>query len=110
MSESSINFKRRNLLKLAVTGAVAIPVSSLILSRTAMAEALPHLSEDDPTAKALNYVQDASKSTNAKHVKGRFCHNCNLVKATEGEWRGCSIFPGKAVNQNGWCMAWVGKA
>lgn len=110
MTDSTINSKRRSLLKFAATGIVAIPVSGLLLNRTAMAEDLPHLSEDDPTAKALHYVNDATTSTNPKYVKGHMCKNCNLVKGDQGEWRGCSIFPGKAVHQNGWCMAWVGRA
>ncbi|NCC29819.1 MAG: iron permease, partial [Gammaproteobacteria bacterium] len=29
--------------------------------------------------------------------------------ATE-EWHGCSLFPGKLINVNGWCASWTLKA
>ena len=32
------------------------------------------------------------------------------AQAAEGEWRPCSLFPGKAVNANGWCASWTLKA
>jgi hypothetical protein len=25
----------------------------------------------------------------------------------KAEWRPCNIFPGKLVNNNGWCAAWA---
>jgi hypothetical protein len=32
------------------------------------------------------------------------------VKSDSGEWRPCQIFPGKAVNANGWCSSWMHRA
>ena len=109
MSGTQTDKSRRKVLKLALSGAVAVPLSQLLLQRQAWAGDLPQLSEDDTQAKALKYVHDASKVTDPKRTDNQFCKNCNLIQATEGEWRPCSIFPGKAVNENGWCAAWVGR-
>ncbi len=109
MSKSQTDKGRRTVLKLALSGAAMVPLSTL-LSRQARAEDLPPVSEDDPAAKGLGYVHDASKTANPKHQPGQFCKNCNLVRSDSGEWRQCAIFPGKGVNENGWCTAWVLKS
>ena len=103
-----VDAKRRNLLKLTATSVLALPLGGLLANRTAVAESLPRLSEDDAVAKSLSYVHDASASQHQSFKEGRACKNCNLIQGATGEWRGCSIFPGKAVNENGWCAAWVG--
>jgi hypothetical protein len=110
MSKSHTDKGRRTLLKVALSGAVAVPLSSLLLSRQTHAGELPPVSEDDPAAKGLAYVHDASKSTDPKRKPDQFCKNCNLVRSDAGEWRQCAIFPGKGVNENGWCTAWVLKS
>ena len=110
MSDSHTNKGRRTLLKAALSSAVAVPLSSLVLSRQTHAGDLPPLAEDDPAAKGLAYVHDASKSTDPKHKPDQFCKNCNLVRGDAGQWRQCAIFPGKGVNENGWCTAWVLKS
>lgn len=109
MSKSQTDKGRRTVLKLALSGAAMVPLSTL-LSGQARAEDLPPVSEDDPAAKGLGYVHDASKTANPKHQPGQFCKNCNLVRSDSGEWRQCAIFPGKGVNENGWCTAWVLKS
>lgn len=109
MSKSQTDKGRRTVLKLALSGAAMVPLSTL-LSRQARAEDLPPVSEDDPAAKGLGYVHDASKTANPKHQPGQFCKNCNLVRSDSGTWRQCAIFPGKGVNENGWCTAWVLKS
>ena len=109
MSHSQHDNDRRKVLKMALTGVAAVPLSSLLLNRQASAGDLPPLSEDDPTAKALSYVHDAANAPADKRKDGTFCRNCNLIQGKEGTWRGCSIFPGKAVNADGWCAGWVGR-
>ena len=109
MSSSSTNRNRRRVLKAAAAGVVAIPLAALQTRGTAIASELPHLSEDDATAKALSYVHDAARAPTGKRKDGTFCKNCNLIQGKEGTWRGCSIFPGRAVNENGWCAGWVGR-
>ena len=96
-------------MSLRAVAAVSVPLATLMGSRSAVAGELPRLSLDDRSAKALSYVHDASQAPAGKRKDGTFCKNCNLIQSAEGEWRPCSIFPGKAVNANGWCAAWVGR-
>ena len=109
MSDEKIDKQRRNVLKVAVTGAVAVPLGSLLLHGSAHSSEMPQLSEDDPVARGLGYVHDASTAPADKRKDGTYCKNCNLIQAQEGEWRPCSIIHGKAVNETGWCVAWVGR-
>ena len=109
MSQSSTDQKRRRVLALAAASVVAVPLASLATRGTAIAGDLPRLSEDDPAAKALSYVHDAAAAPAGKRKDGTYCKNCNLIKGKEGTWRGCAIFPGKAVNADGWCAGWVGR-
>ena len=79
--------------------------------QTAGAEdVLARLDENDPTAKALNYVHDAKTVDAAKRFSDRYCYNCALFAGeTDDEWAACSIFPGKAVANQGWCSVWAPK-
>ena len=103
---------RRGLLTCLVLGSVCV-----LLPRGAPAQAaeLPHLDPADPVAKALAYTESASK-VDAKaeplFKAGRHCGNCKLFQAAQakGDYAPCLIFPGKSVNTNGWCRAWVAKA
>lgn len=71
---------------------------------------LERIDENDPTAKALNYVHDARTVDAAKRFSDRFCNNCALFAGdADDEWGGCSIFPGKAVANQGWCSVWAQK-
>lgn len=75
---------------------------------------LPRLEETDPLAAALGYRHDTNAVDQSKypnHKPDQRCDNCNLIQGAAGdEWRPCAIFPGKLVNANGWCTAWVKKA
>lgn len=93
------SLNRRNFLKLSGTTVIGMTLGGVALH----AKAQEALSADDPTAKALNYVP---KST----VEGSNCANCMYIQGEDGaEMRPCAIFPGKLVNSNGWCSAWVKK-
>lgn len=82
-------------------------------SKPAERPELARLEESDPTAQALGYVHDAADvdgSQQPRYEEGQVCANCNLYTAdssSEEDWGGCSIFPGKLVNANGWCSAYV---
>jgi len=93
--------------------AVVVPVTAIFASRAAVAQAKPHLDENDPVAKALMYVHDAAKVDKAKAPNfkpGQHCANCAQVPAgSSGDWLPCNAFPGKLVAANGWCSAWVAK-
>ena len=75
---------------------------------------MPRLTEDDPQAASLNYVEDATRVDGAKFAQyqaGQTCANCALFLAEEGsEFGPCSIFAGKLVAAAGWCSVYVPKA
>lgn len=107
MSQDNLESRRRFLKIAAGTAAGAVIAGAL---PTARAADLPHVSESDPTAKALDYVEDASKSKNPKHKPGQVCANCQFFggKGTSG-YGPCQLFPGKAVNAKGWCVSHTAK-
>jgi hypothetical protein len=108
MSEKDEISSRRRFLQLAAgTTAAAMLVSGL--PRIARADDLPHVSEADPTAKALGYVEDASKSTNPKHKAGDSCANCQFYSGAATGYGPCQLFPGKAVAAKGWCISHTAK-
>jgi hypothetical protein len=99
------NESRRRFLKVAAGTAAAAAVVG-ILPSVARAADLPHLTSSDPTAAALNYVDDASKSTNAKHKAGDVCSNCQFFQGKAADaFAPCQLFPGKAVAGKGWCVS-----
>lgn len=70
------------------------------------APAQQELSEDDPQAKGLNYVKEASKAKgHARYKEGDLCKNCFFFKPEQGN--GCTLFGMKRVEENGWCAAWA---
>lgn len=99
---------RRHFLKIAAgTTAAAVLVGGL--PRFTRAADLPHLAESDPTAKALAYVEDATKSANPKHKAGDTCANCQFYSGGATGYGPCQLFPGKSVNAKGWCVSHVVK-
>ena len=102
---------RRKFIQLSAVAAAGCLVQP---GRQAHAEDMPKLSEDDPMAKGMKYVHDASKVDPASRVNPapeQDCANCALIQGEDGEeWRPCQIFPGKLVNANGWCAVWAPKA
>lgn len=117
MSDPSFQPGRRQALKAAVATVVTISLSGVMRQGQAQgmsAQGAPKLLPDEPMARSLHYVEDASKASRPPKgdVPGeqQFCHNCQFLQAGQGEWRPCSIFGGKLVNVNGWCSAWAKKA
>jgi hypothetical protein len=102
---------RRDVLK-AAAGIAAVPAAAATLhGRTAWAQDMPRQTEDDPAARALGYVHNASNvdaNRYPRYESGQLCSNCNLIQGSDGDaWRPCDIFPGRLVAANGWCSAWV---
>lgn len=92
---------------------LSVGSTTLAAAQTSFAQA-PMLLETDPTAKALGYFADASKTDKVKYpkyAKEQLCSNCSLYqgKATDAA-AGCPLFAGKQVAGKGWCSAWVKKA
>ena len=104
-------FSRRKLLQGALAGLAAVPAATLIAGR---ANAVEAVSPDDPTAKSLGYVQDASKvlaASNPTYKPGQMCANCLQYTAVAGGAEGtCVIFSNKLVKSKGWCKVWVPKS
>lgn len=104
---------RRNLFKLAGAGSLALLLPSLTRMGSPVAFADERLDPESSQAKALGYVHHHSEVDSAqwtRYEEGQNCANCQLsVNNEESEWIGCNIFPGKKVNRDGWCNAWVQK-
>lgn len=90
-------------------GAIGVAVLANAIPSIARAEDLPHLTLDDPTAKALNYTEDNSKA-GAPHQAGQECSNCNFYTGAATGFGPCQLFVGKAVNAKGWCSGYAKKA
>ena len=101
---------RRTFLQ---TLAVAVPAGAAMLHGEAQAQDLVKLDINDPTAKALVYVEDAATVDTANPLAARFeagqdCSNCVQIQGEEGAaFRPCGIFPGKLVANKGWCSVWA---
>ena len=102
-------FDRRQILKGALLGAVALPA---LRPNDVQAAPLVKLLESDPTAQALGYHADA-KTVDVKkfpsYKPNQTCGTCVQLQPGTGNERGCNIFPGKSVNVGGWCKVWVQK-
>lgn len=101
---------RRKFIQLSAVAAAGCLVNP---GREAHAQDLPHITEDDATAGAIKYTHDASSVDAALYkdpAPDQNCANCALIQGNDGDaWRPCQIFPGKAVNANGWCIVWAPK-
>ena len=111
MSQADELVRRRALLRSGAGLALATTVWMLPIDRNSWLRAqteLPHLAEDDPMAQALQYVHDASAAPSSEREANAFCHNCRQFQGADTTtWGPCQIFPGKAVNRQGWCSLWM---
>jgi High potential iron-sulfur protein len=99
------SLSRRQLLQRLVLG---VPAAATVLARSPQARAaeLPLLSPAAPEAKAVHYVEDASKAKGA--TAGASCATCGLYQGATGSVQGaCQLFPGKDVKAKGWCSSWA---
>jgi hypothetical protein len=105
--------ERRELLKQGSIVLVSLAALSRATHSHAQAKPLPHVAESDPQAAALGYRDDAKKVDRKKFANyqpGKDCDDCVQFEGKKGEaWGPCKIFPGKAVNRNGWCSAFQPK-
>ena len=106
MSERKIH--RRDVLKGALIGVAAVPVTA-ILGR-AEAAAGP-VDPNEPQAKSLGYVKDATKvdaKANPNFKPGQLCSNCLQATGKPGDAAvPCNIFAQRLVNAKGWCKVYV---
>jgi len=100
----SQNLSRRRVLQSLSAGVPLLPLVTRL--STALAADAPLLSPDAKEAKAVKYVEDASKAQGA--IKGSTCANCALYQGHAGAPTGpCQIFSGKVVKAAGWCSSWA---
>ena len=113
---------RRHLIGASLLGLSAIPVvteTALAQAKPAAAPAakpaagaLPGLSPTEPAAKALGYIEDATKvdaKANPNSTAGQHCGNCLqwADKDRKVALAKCNLFPGKLVKNPGWCKVWI---
>jgi high potential iron-sulfur protein len=112
MSNTEQSNPRRRFLRLVATSAAVAPLAAVVLPRFALAADLPPLDPNDPTAKALQYTEDAkTAASNPAYKPGSECANCQFYLGKPGDARGgCQLFAGKSVNAKGWCASWTKKA
>lgn len=102
---------RRHMLRLA--GATIVCAGTFGFDRLfAAQDALPHLSDANPAAASLGYTEDAStvdSSKFPKHQPGQRCATCKYFQSagSSGQYGPCRLYPGNAVNVNGWCTGYI---
>ena len=103
MSKYTNKISRRKLIAwgTGLTVGAVIPVT--------VTAAGAKVDEEDPTAKAVAYVHDATQTSNPAFKAGSNCANCALYKTPEADWGPCALFPGKLVAGQGWCQAWAAR-
>jgi hypothetical protein len=90
---------RRRLLR-TVAAAVSLVATAAKAADASM------LSVDDPAAKAVKYVEDATKAKRA--AADNTCATCALYQGKAGDKTGpCQLFPKKNVVAAGWCSSWA---
>ena len=96
---------RRRFLRHVLVAAAVAPL--LGESGRALGAPLPKLTSANVQAKALKYVDDASKTQDPAHKGGSVCLNCQFFTAGTNA---CALFAGFQVAPKGWCVAWAKKA
>lgn len=96
-------FSRRAMLQRVAAGLCVIPASAI---STTVRAADPLLSEKDPEARKVQYVEDATRAKGAQ--SGSNCSNCSIYSAMGDTQGSCTLFKGKLVKAAGWCNAWSG--
>jgi hypothetical protein len=103
---------RRELVKRGLLAGSLVPAIGLIAGG-AEAAALPALDPNDPVAKSLGFVSDATKvdaGSNPTYKTGQRCGTCAQFQGKPGDTSGgCNIFAGHSVPVGGWCRVWAQK-
>lgn len=105
LPDETTQSRRRFLQLLAITAGGACMGGIPMFARAE----LPHLTTQDPTAKAMDYIEDASASRNTLYHAGSTCANCQFYHGPDVGYGTCQLFPGKAVNAKGWCSSYTPK-
>jgi hypothetical protein len=99
---------RRDFIVAGIGSAVGL-CAALAASRDARAD--DKLSESDPAAKAVGYVNVAAKADKGhfpSYKDGQTCSNCSLFQGNPTDaWGGCTLFGTKQVAGGGWCSSYT---
>ncbi|MGB1189341.1 MAG: high-potential iron-sulfur protein [Pseudomonadales bacterium] len=91
----------------------ALAVLPLIPAMNLEALAAGKVPMDDPAAKALRYVEDATTAKRADKMgvaaADQLCSNCRfyITAKAEGDFAPCLLFQNRLVAGPGWCAGWV---
>jgi hypothetical protein len=106
----SQTISRRELMTGVLLVSAVVPALGLN-GKDAKAADLALVDVNDPTAKALDFVTDATQlnaSTEPAYKPGRHCGMCAQFRGNQADTMGaCNIFTGHLVAAGGWCMAWT---
>jgi len=110
--QSKLLMTRRSIVKSGLIAGALVPAFGLI-GGTADAAALTPLDVNDPTAKALGFVTDATKvdaAANPTYKPAQKCNACAQYLGKAGDATGgCNIFAGHSVPAGGWCKVYAPK-
>ena len=110
--QTPTKLNRRSFMQIATVSVVGAALIAPAFQ--AAAADLPKLELDNPTAKALGYVEDTTKVDAAKypnHKPEQMCGGCSLMQGDAKNARNpCAIFPGKSISTKGWCASFAKKA
>ena len=99
---------RRIVLKTIVAAAAG---ASLPRFAAATTGELPHLTDANPAAASLSYTENADAVDPRKfpkHQPSQRCATCRYFQTGSGSlYAPCRLYPGSAVNANGWCAGYV---
>jgi High potential iron-sulfur protein len=103
---------RRAIVRNGIIAGALLPALGLA-TREVAAAPLPALDPNDPTAKALGFVNDGGQVDTKKYPTFKPAQKCGTCaqfqgKATDAS-AACTIFAGKSVPQGGWCQVWAQK-
>ena len=101
---------RRAIVKSGLIAGALLPAIGLV-GQEAAAAPLPPLDTNDPTAKALGYVNEGSQVDTKKYPTFKPSQKCGTCAQYQGKptdaTAACTIFAGKSVTLNGWCQVWA---
>lgn len=93
----------RRVFLLAASGSVGAA-----LQARAVDAAAERLQASEPTARALQYTQNAAEVDAATRGGAtRRCEVCRFYGAPQSAWGPCRLFPGRSVKATGWCTGWA---
>lgn len=91
--------------------APALAMTALCTRRAVADEVVKPVSEDEPAAKALGYVVNASKvdpKANPSYSAGQNCTSCSLFnRVPKTPFGKCEALSNRLVAEDGWCKAYM---